>query len=139
MSQMVAYKCRFALALTTTAFFTIWIKLSSLWFLFCSSAKIEDYRPSRKYLSIVGSVDALIGRYSNKSLIQHRLLLVLGDAPKLTTDTISKNPIVFKVFSEKVHKLYPRHFILGLKATFILLPLLDPQSAKKQGSKKDLV
>lgn len=44
---------------------------------------------------------------------------------ELAIDAISKNPIVFKVFLEKVLELHPRHLILGLEAMFMLVLLLD--------------
>lgn len=57
---------KFSLPLTVTAFFMIWAKFSNSKFLFYSSAKIEDFKPSWKYLSIVGLFGALIRFYFNK-------------------------------------------------------------------------
>ena len=72
MLQVVLRDQRFVLILATTVFFTIWTKLSSLRFLFCSSAKIKGFKLSRKYLNIISSVGAPIGLYSNK--INYRYL-----------------------------------------------------------------
>lgn len=58
---------------------------------------------------------------------------------ELATNTVSKNLIVFKVFSRKVFEFYLRHWVLGFGASFILMLLMHHQSAKKQGSKKDFV
>ena len=66
MSLVVAQDRRLALALATTAFFTIQIKFSNLWSLFCSSAKIDGRRLSWKYLSIVDLARAPTGSYANK-------------------------------------------------------------------------
>ena len=66
MSLVVARDRRFALASAATAFFTIWRKFSNSWSSFCSSAKMDGRRPSRKYLSIVGSAGAPTGSYANK-------------------------------------------------------------------------
>ena len=54
------------LASASMVFLTIWSKLSSSRSRYSSSAKTEDFRPSRKYLSIIGLVGAPTGSYSNK-------------------------------------------------------------------------
>ena len=53
------------LTLASTAFLTIWLKLSSSKSQCSSSAKTEGFRPSWKYVSIIGLVRAPIGSYSN--------------------------------------------------------------------------
>ena len=58
---------------------------------------------------------------------------------KLVKDTISKNLIAFKVFLEKVLKFPLCYQILGFKATFILMPLLNNCFLEKKNSKKDLI
>lgn len=65
--------------------------------------------------------------------------MILGNASKLTTDVVSKSPIVSEVLLEEVFELRPRHLVLDLRATFILVPLLNYQSVKKQSNKRDLV
>ena len=72
MFLVVARDRKFALALVTTAFFIIWIKLSNSWILFYSSAKINGRKPSRNYLNIVGLAKAPIRLYTNK--IDYRYL-----------------------------------------------------------------
>ena len=57
---------RLALALAMIIFFTIWIKLSSLWFSFCNSAKMDGRRPSQKYSSIISLIGALTRSYAIK-------------------------------------------------------------------------
>lgn len=54
-------------------------------------------------------------------------------------DTINKNRIVSEVFLKEVLELRSRHWVLALGAIFILLLLLDYQSAEKQDDKKYLV
>ena len=66
MSLIMARNRRLALALATTVFFTVWIKLSNSWSLFCNLAKINGRRPSQKYLSIVDLIGASTGLYANK-------------------------------------------------------------------------
>ena len=58
---------------------------------------------------------------------------------KLAEDTISKNPIISKVCLEKILEFSLCHRILGLRATFLLVPLLDYCFVEKQGGKKNLV
>ena len=57
----------------------------------------------------------------------------------MIADTVSKSPIIFEVLLKKVFKLRPHYLVLGLKVTFMLVPLLDYQSVKKQSSRRDLV
>lgn len=66
-------------------------------------------------------------------------MLILEDAPELTADIISKSLIISEIFLEEVFKLCPRYRILDLKATFMLVLLLDHQSAEKESGKRDLV
>ena len=58
---------------------------------------------------------------------------------KLAKNIISKNPIVFKLFLEKVFIFFLCHWILGLEATLLLILLLNHQFAKKQVGKKDFI
>lgn len=57
----------------------------------------------------------------------------------MTADIVNKSPIVFEVLLEEVLKLRPRHLVLGLGTTFMLVLLLYHQSMEKQSSKRDLV
>ena len=57
----------------------------------------------------------------------------------MTKDVYSKNPIVFKVFLDKIPEFLLRHRISSLGVTFLLMLLLIHCSAKKQSSKKDLI
>ena len=65
--------------------------------------------------------------------------MILGDASELAADAVSKSLIVSKVLLEEVLELRSYHLVLSLKATFILVLLLNHQSAEEQKSKKDLV
>ena len=58
---------------------------------------------------------------------------------ELAENAISKNPIISKVCLEKILEFLLRHQILGLKAMFLLVLLLNYFPAKKQGGKKDLI
>ena len=58
---------------------------------------------------------------------------------KLAKDVVSKNSIIFKVFSKKILEFLLCHQILGLEAMFFLVPLLDHCPVKKQDGKKDLI
>lgn len=58
---------------------------------------------------------------------------------ELTTNAISKNPIVYKIFSKKFFKFSLYHQSLGLKAMFILMPTLCYLFAEKQSGKKDMI
>lgn len=71
--------------------------------------------------------------------IQHGLELVLRVTPELTTDTVSKSPVVSKVLSEEILELSPRHRGLGLRATFMLVPSLYHRSSEERGGKKNAV
>ena len=62
---------------------------------------------------------------------------MLKDTSELAEDTISKNPIISKVFLKKILKFLPRYQIFGLRAMFLLVLLLDYCSAKKRGGKPD--
>ena len=57
----------------------------------------------------------------------------------MAVDTVSKSPIVFEILLKKFFKLCPYHWVLSFGATFMLVPLLDHQSAEKQSGKKDSV
>ena len=56
---------------------------------------------------------------------------------KLTKDAISKNSIIFKVFLKKFFEFLLCHQIFGLKATFLLVLLLNYYLAEKQNNKKN--
>lgn len=58
---------------------------------------------------------------------------------KLAKDAISKNPIVFKVFLEKIFKLSLYHRISRIETTFMLMSLLNYCFAEKQSSEKNLI
>ena len=64
---------------------------------------------------------------------------MLGNTSELAKDTVSKNPIISKVYFEKILEFLLRHRILGLGAMFLLMPLLDHRFAEKQSSKKDSI
>lgn len=57
----------------------------------------------------------------------------------MAANTISRNPIIFKVFLEEVIEFCLHHLILSFEAMFMLVPLLEYQSKEKQDSKKYLV
>ena len=59
--------------------------------------------------------------------------------PELIANIVSKSPIISEIFLEKVLELCSRHRVLGLGAMFILVPLLDHQSAEEQSGKRDFV
>lgn len=63
----------------------------------------------------------------------------MKNAFKLAKDAISKSLIVSKVLFKEIFELRPRYQIFGLGTTFMLVPLLDYSSAKKQSGKSDLV
>ena len=58
---------------------------------------------------------------------------------KLAEDIINKNPIISKVYLEKIFEFLPRHQIFDLKTMFLLVLLLNYHSIEKQSSKKDLI
>ena len=64
---------------------------------------------------------------------------MLRDTLELAKDAVSENQIISKVLSEKILEFLPRHQILGLGATLLLVPLLDHRPAEKQGGKKDSI
>lgn len=66
-------------------------------------------------------------------------MLILKNPSELVKNIVSKSPIVFKVFSEKIFKLSLCHQFLGFEAMFILMLLLNYHSIKKLDGKKDLV
>ena len=72
-------------------------------------------------------------------LFQHYLLLMLRNTLELAKDIISKNSIIFKIFSEQVFELFLYYQILSIRTTFLLMPLLDHFSIKKQDGKKNLI
>lgn len=57
---------------------------------------------------------------------------------KLAKDIISNNPIALKIFSKNFFEFSIYHQVLGSKAIFILILLLNYYSAKKQVGKNDL-
>lgn len=64
--KLVTKSYKFALILTTTIFFTIKIEFSNLRSLFYSLAKLNSFRPFRKYFNILGLAGTLIEWYYNK-------------------------------------------------------------------------
>ena len=62
---------------------------------------------------------------------------MLRDTSELTKDAVSKNPIISKVLSKEVLEFLPRHWILGLGATLLLMPSLNHRPAEKRGGKRD--
>ena len=64
---------------------------------------------------------------------------MLKDTFELAVNIISKNPIIFKVCLENIFEFLLHHQIFGLKATLLLVLLLDYCLVKKQNSKKDLI
>ena len=58
---------------------------------------------------------------------------------KFAKNALSKNPIIFKVFLEKILKFFLYYWIFALKVTFLLVLLLNYCFAKKKGDKKDLI
>ena len=62
---------------------------------------------------------------------------MLRDMLELTKDAISKNPIISKVLLKKIFKFLPRHQIFGLRATLLLVPLLDHCPMEKRDGKQD--
>ena len=62
---------------------------------------------------------------------------MLRDTSELAKNTVSKNPIIFKVLLEKILEFLLRHRIFGLKTTFLLVSLLDYYPIEKQSSKWD--
>ena len=61
------------------------------------------------------------------------------DTFELTKNAINKSLIIFKIFLKKVLEFSLHYQIVGFKATFILMLLLNHHFAKKQGRKKDLI
>ena len=64
---------------------------------------------------------------------------MLRDTSELAKDAISKSPIISKFRLEKILKFLPRHRILTLGATLLLVPSLDHRPADKRGGKRDLI
>lgn len=64
---------------------------------------------------------------------------MLKNISKLAKDIISKNLINSKVFLEIILEFPLYNQIVGLKAMFLLMLLLNHYFIKKQGSKKDLI
>ena len=58
---------------------------------------------------------------------------------QLAKNTSSKNQIIFKVLLEKIFKFFLCHWILGFRATLLLVSLLDHWFAEKQDGKKDSI
>ena len=58
---------------------------------------------------------------------------------ELAVNAISKSLIISGIFLKEVLELRSCHLVLSLKATFILVPLLDHQSAEKQSGKRDSI
>lgn len=63
----------------------------------------------------------------------------MTDIFELAKNAISKNLIIFKVFSEKIFELSPDHWFLDFKTIIILGLLLNQRSKEKLGGKIDLV
>ena len=64
---------------------------------------------------------------------------MLRDLFKLAKDTVSKSPIISKVCLEKIFEFFLCYQIFGLKATFLLVLLLNHCLAKKRSYKRDLI
>ena len=62
---------------------------------------------------------------------------MLKDMSELAKDAVSKNPIIFRIFLEKIFEFLLRHRIFGLRTTLLLVPLLDHYPAEKRGGKRD--
>ena len=58
---------------------------------------------------------------------------------KLAKNAVSKSPIVFKVFLEKILEFFLCHQIFDVKTTLLLMLLLNYCSVKKQSNKKDCI
>ena len=67
------------------------------------------------------------------------LLLMLRYTFELAKNAISKNQIIFKVYLEIILKFFLHYQIFGLRATLLLVPLLNYCPVKKRDSKKDLI
>lgn len=65
--------------------------------------------------------------------------MILRDASELARYIFSKSLINSKFFSKQVFELSLQHCLLGFRAMFILMLVLNHHSAKKQGNKRDLV
>ena len=130
MFLVVARDHRFALALATTAFFTIWTKLSNLWSLFCSSAKMDGYKLFWKYLSIVGLVRAPTGSYANKIDCKCSRCAVYSNTDSWWCWETCLNWIL---------EFFPCHQIFGLGAMLLLMPSLNHCPTEKRGNKRDLI
>ena len=63
----------------------------------------------------------------------------MRDTSELLEDAVSKNPIISKVFLEKIFEFLLYHYIFGLKATLLLMPLLNHCSIEKRDGKKDSI
>ena len=64
---------------------------------------------------------------------------MLKDTFELAKNAVSKNPIISKACLEKILEFPLRYWILGLKAIFLLVPLLDHCFIEKQGNKENLI
>ena len=58
---------------------------------------------------------------------------------KLAKNIVNKSLIVSKAVLEKIEKLFLYHWIIVLKAMFILILLLNYCSIEKKSCKKDLI
>ena len=65
--------------------------------------------------------------------------MMLKDIAQINKDTISKNPIVFKVFLEKIIEFFSYYRVFNLKTMFLLILLPNYCSKKKQNSKKNFI
>lgn len=66
-------------------------------------------------------------------------MLILKDTLKLVKNAISKNPIISKVFLEKVLELSLCYYILSFKKIFILIIVLNHYFIDKWDGKKDFI
>ena len=58
---------------------------------------------------------------------------------ELAKDIVRESQIIFMIFLKKILEFFSHHQIVGLRAIFLLMPLLNYYSAEKQDGKKDLV
>lgn len=63
----------------------------------------------------------------------------MRNALELAKNTVSKSPIVFKVFLKKVFELSLYYWVFVFGAAFMLMPLLNYCFAKKHNGKKNLI
>lgn len=73
------------------------------------------------------------------SSIYYKLEVIVRVLPELTANTVSKTPVVFKVFFKKILEFDLCHQDFSLRATFMLILILYNQFLKKQGDKKNAV